>query len=165
MYVKIKNRHQLKTKDIKKFENELKKTFNSIFFNYKSLVETGDFEGISIILIENEPCFMIYKNKITFTLHGLNKYKPKENYVVVDMGAIKFITSGADVMAPGIIDADKKINKNDQVWICDEKYHKPLAVGIAIISGEQMIKEKKGRAIKTIHYVGDKLWNLAAKSL
>jgi PUA domain protein len=165
MFVKIKNRHKLKTKEIRKFEDELKKTFNSIFFNYNSLVETGDFEGISIILIENEPCFMIYENKIVFTIHGLNKYKPKENYVIIDMGAIKFITSGADVMAPGIIDADKKINKNDQVWICDENYHKPLAVGIAIISGEQMIKEKKGRAIKTIHYVGDKLWNLAAKSL
>jgi len=165
MYVKIKNRHQLKTKEIKKFENDLKKTFDSIFFNQKSLVETGDFEGINIVFIENEPCFMIYENKIIFTLHGLNKFKPKENYVVVDMGAVKYITSGADVMAPGIVDADKNINKNDQVWICDEKYQKPLAVGIAVLSGEQMMKDKKGRAIKTIHYVGDKLWNLAAKSL
>jgi len=40
-----------------------------------------------------------------------------------------------------------------------------LAVGIAIMTGEQMIKEEKGKAIKIIHYVGDQLWNFAAKSL
>jgi PUA domain protein len=165
MSFKIKNRHRLKTKDIKNFENELKKTFNSIFFNEKSSVETGDFEEIMIVLIDGEPCFMIYENKIIFTLYGLNKYKPKENFVVVDMGAVKFVSSGADVMAPGIVDADKNIVEGDQVWICDEKHHKPLAVGIAFMSGEQMIKEEKGKAIKTIHYVGDALWNFVAKSL
>jgi PUA domain protein len=165
MSFKIKNRHLLKTKDIKNFENELKKTFNSIIFNEKLSVETGDFEGIKMIFIDGYPCFMIYENKIFFTLYGLNKYKPKENFVVVDMGAVKFVTSGADVMAPGIVDADKNIVEGDQVWICDEKYHKPLAVGIAFMTGEQMIKEEKGKAIKTIHYVGDELWNFFAKSL
>jgi len=165
MSFKIKNRHRLKTKDIKNFEDELKKKFNSIFFKEHSSVETGDFEEIIIVLIDGEPCFMIYENKIIFTLYGLNKYKPKENFVVVDMGAVKYVTSGADVMAPGIVDADKNIVEGDQVWICDEKYHKPLAVGIAFMSGEQMIKEEKGKAIKTIHYVGDELWNFVAKSL
>jgi len=165
MSEKIKNRHYLKAKDIKKFQNELKNTFDSVFFNKKSSVEAGDFEGIKMIFLDGEPCFMIYEHKIVFTLHGLNRYTPKENFVVVDMGAVKFVTNGADVMAPGIIDADKNITEDDQVWICDEKYRKPLAVGIAIMSGEQMINEKKGKAIKTIHYVGDNLWNFGAKSL
>ena len=165
MYEKIKNRHRLKLKDIKKFQNELKDTFNTIFFDKSSIVETGDFEEIKVIFVDNELCFMIYENKIVFTLHGLNRYKPKENFVVVDMGAVKFVINGADVMAPGIIDADKNIDENDQVWICDENYKKPLAIGIAIMSGEQMINENKGRAIKTIHYVGDLLWNFSAKSL
>ena len=144
MSVKIKNRYRLKTKDIKKFQNELKNTFDKNFFNEKSSVETGDFEGMKIIFVDDEPCFMFHENKIVFTLHGLNKYKPKENFVVVDMGAIKFVTNGADVMVPGIVDADKNIDKNDQVWICDEKHHKPLAIGIATITGEQMIKEEHG---------------------
>jgi PUA domain protein len=165
MSVKIKNRHRLKSKDIRKLQNELRNTFNSIFFNEKSSVETGDFEGMKIIFVDDEPCFMFHEDKIVFTLHGLDIYKPNENFVVVDMGAIKFVTSGADVMAPGIVDADKNIAENDQVWICDEKHHKPLAVGIAIMSGEEMVNEEKGKAIKTIHYVGDRLWNFAAKSL
>ena len=51
MSVKIKNRHRLKSKDIKKFLNELKNTFDSVFFNEKSSVETGDFEGMKIIAV------------------------------------------------------------------------------------------------------------------
>jgi PUA domain protein len=156
--VKIKNRHRLKAKDIKLFQDELKKTFTNDFFNEKSSVETGEFEGQKIIFVDGEPCFMFFENKIIFTLHGLNKYKPKQSFVVVDMGAIKFVTNGADIMAPGIIDADININENDQVWICDEVHKKPIAIGIANMTGEQMIAENKGKAIRTIHYVGDHLW-------
>jgi PUA domain protein len=163
--MKIKNRHRLKSKDIKFFQNDLRNMFESFFIDEKSLVETGDLDGIKIILVDDKPCFMYYKNKIFFTLIGINKYYPKKKFVIVDMGAVKFVTSGADVMAPGIIDADESIDKNDQVWICDENHHKPLAIGIAIMTGEQMKKEKKGKAIKTIHYVGDKVWNFCAKSL
>jgi len=165
MSIKIKNRHRLKTRDIKKFQNELRNTFDTDFFNEKSSVETGEFEGIKILFVDGEPSFMFYEDKILFTLHGLNKFKPKKNFVVVDMGAVKFVTSGADVMAPGIVDADENIAEDDQVWVCDEKHHKPLAVGIAIMAGEQMINEKSGKAVKTIHYVGDTLWIFPAKSL
>lgn len=163
--MKIKNRHRLKSKDIKKFQSELRNTFDLNFFNEKSSVEAGDFEEIKMIFVDGEPCFMFHEDKIIFTLFGLNKYRPKQNFVVVDMGAIKFVTNGADIMVPGIVDADENIVENDQVWICDEKHRKPLAVGIAVMTGEQMIKEKQGKAIKTIHYVGDKVWNFAAKSL
>lgn len=156
--MKIKNRHRLKAKDIRQFQDELKKTFANDFFNEKSTVETGDFNDQKIIFVDGEPSFMFYENKIIFTLHGLNKFKPKQKFVVVDMGAIKFVTNGADVMAPGIVDADIDIEKNDQVWICDEVHRKPLAIGIANMTGEEMIAEKKGKAISTIHYVGDYLW-------
>jgi predicted ribosome-associated RNA-binding protein Tma20 len=33
------------------------------------------------------------------------------------------------------------------------------------MSGEKMISEEKGKAIKVVHYVGDEVWNLIAKSL
>ncbi|KYK29395.1 hypothetical protein AYK20_05455 [Thermoplasmatales archaeon SG8-52-1] len=139
--MKIKNRHRLKSKDIKIFQNELKNIFEPFFIDEKALVEKGDLDGIKIILVDGKPCFMYYEKKIFFTLTGINKYSPKKKFVIVDMGAVKFVTSGADVMAPGIIDADESIDKNDQVWICDENHHKPLAVGIAIMTGEQMKKD------------------------
>ena len=162
---KIKNRHYLKVKEIKNLQNELRSTFNSVTFDKKTSFESGEYEGIKLFFLDNIPCFMIYKNKILFTIHGLNRYTPKEKYVVVDMGAVKFVTNGADVMAPGIVDADTNIAENDQVWICDVNNKKPLAVGIAIISGDQMVAENSGKAIITIHHVGDMLWSFGVKSL
>lgn len=165
MPTKIRNRHRLKRKEVRDIQNKLKETFTCDFFDGETSVETGDVEGIKIIFVDDEPCFMIYENKIIFILHGLYRYKPKENFVVVDMGAVKFVTNGADVMSPGIVDADENIIEGDQVWICDEKHHKPLAVGIAIMNGKQMISERQGKSVKIIHYVGDVLWNLVTKNL
>lgn len=162
---KIKNRHKLKDKDIKNIDAELNKNFNKSFFNKLSNIEIGYFQGQKILLIEGKICFMFYNDNIFFTLHGLNRYIPKNKFVVVDMGAVKSVTNGADVMAPGIVDADLSIGENDQVWICDETYNKPLAIGIALMSGEQMVNEKNGKAIKVIHHVGDSIWNFVAKSL
>ena len=164
-FMKIKNRHRLKSKDIRKLLNELQASFSCDFFNEKSNVETGEVEDTKMVFVDNLPCFFYYDNNIFFTLKGLENYGPKEQFVVVDMGAVKFVTNGADVMAPGIVDADENIFEDDQVWICDEKNHKALAVGIALMSGEQMKNEKKGKAITIIHYVGDKLWPYVAKSL
>jgi len=165
MLAKIKNRHRLKRKEIKNIQYQLEKIFSCNFFNEKSNVETGVIDGIEIIFIDDEPVFMNYEDRIVFTLNGLIKYKPRENFVVVDMGAVKFVSNGADVMAPGVVDADKNICIDDQVWISDERYRKPLAVGFAIINGEKMLEDKKGKAVKIIHYVGDRLWSLTAKSL
>jgi len=165
MDIKLKNRHRLKTKDIKKISDNLRNMFEQEFFNEKNSVETADYIDRKILLIDGKPNFMFHNQKIFFTLLGLNIYKPKYFYVVVDMGAVKFVTSGADVMAPGIVDADKKIKENDMVWICDEKHNKPLATGVAIIDGERMINAKKGKSATIIHHVGDSLWNFVAKSL
>ena len=158
MTFKIKNRHRLKRKEIKEIINELSDSFSECFFDEKSSVEKGDFEEFILIFVDNIPCFVIFNDKIIFTLFGIYKYKPKEKFVVVDMGAVKFVTSGADVMSPGIVDADEGIVEGDQVWICDERNHKPLAVGIALINGEKMVKETTGKSVKIINFVGDKLW-------
>lgn len=165
MSLKVKNRHRLKSKEIKEIQDKLKQTFNIDFIDEKSSVDTGEIEGIELIFIKDSPILFYNNGFLFFTLYGLYKYKPKENFVVVDIGAVKYVTNGADVMTPGIVDADKNIIDADQVWICDETHHKPLAVGIALMNGEQMINEKQGKAVKVIHYVGDRLWNLTAKSL
>ena len=159
----IKNRHSLKSKEIKIFKNNLDEFYGYNFINKNSLVEIAELEDSFIIFVDNEPSFMIYKNKIFFTINGLNKHKPKNKFVIVDLGAIKFVVNGADVMAPGIVNADKNIVKYDPVWICDEKHHKPIAVGVALIDGEQMINKNKGKAVKIIHYVGDDIWNFFIK--
>ena len=78
--------------------------------------------------------------------------------VTVDMGAVKFVVGGVDVMRPGITDIEEGIAENDFVVIIDENHKKPLAIGIALLNSEEMKKKEKGKVIKTIHYVGDEIW-------
>ena len=70
------------------------------------------------------------------------------------------MANGADVMSPGIVDADRETCEGGGVWVRDERNFKPLAIGLALMSGEEMRGADKGKAIKTIHFVGDKIWNV-----
>jgi PUA domain protein len=160
MVVKIKNRHRLKGKEIQNITQSMKKRFNYEYINKKSSVETGVLDGFLVLLVDGEVDFIMINDIIFFSLKGLDKYKPNKYYVIVDMGAVGFVTKGADIMIPGIVDADEQIQKSDLVWICDERHRKPLAIGIALINGEEMGGKQPGKAIKNIHYVGDKLWKL-----
>jgi len=65
------------------------------------------------------------------------------------------------VMAPGITEADPAIRAEEIVWVRDEKNQRPLAVGRAIMDGPTMAREEKGKAIETLHHVGDEIWRLA----
>jgi PUA domain protein len=77
--------------------------------------------------------------------------------VIVDMGAVKFVVNGADVMRPGIVGVGS-FNKDDFVVIVDENNDKPLAIGQALFSSEEMMNMKSGKVIKILHHVGDQLW-------
>lgn len=77
--------------------------------------------------------------------------------VVVDMNAVKFIASGADVMRPGIKQLDD-FSKDEIVKIVDEKNNVAIAIGLAMFSSEEIKSMDKGKVIKNLHYVGDKIY-------
>ena len=162
----VKNRHVLNDKKKQKITEEIQQSFPGFNFEKKQKIETGKIKNYKVIIVEDVVCFIKLENKFVFTLYGINLFKPDSNFVVVDMGAVRFVSNGADVMNPGVVDADKKISEGDMVWVCDEKNHQPLAVGFAIISGEEMVEKSSGKALKVFHYVGDKIWSFtSAKSL
>jgi PUA-domain protein len=160
MAVKVKNRHRLKDREVKEFSIGLQTQFGDDFFKGKKTVDIGSVEEYTVVLVDDSIDFILLNNKVVFTLHGLMMHQPKAKYVIIDMGAVGFITKGADVMAPGIVDVDLAIQKDDFVWICDEKYRKPLATGTALMTGEEMKTKKPGKAVKTLQYVGDRFWML-----
>jgi PUA-domain protein len=80
--------------------------------------------------------------------------------VIVDMGAVPHIANGADVMAPGIVELDSNLVKNDLVAIIDQKNRAHLAVGQMLKDANEVKLERKGRTIQTLHHVGDSLWTL-----
>jgi len=65
--------------------------------------------------------------------------------------------NGADVMKPGIVYADERIKENDFVFVTVEGKDSPIAVGLALCNGTEMIGEK-GKAVKNIHHLKDKIW-------
>ena len=75
------------------------------------------------------------------------------------MGAIRFVSNGADIMSPGIVETSEGVEPGDIVLIIDETHGKPLAIGISLISGEEMVENDSGKAVETKHYVGDDIWN------
>jgi len=77
--------------------------------------------------------------------------------VLVDMGAVKFMCKGANVMRPGI-KKFTEFEKDNLVCIIEESQHKFLAVGKAIVSSSELENMEKGEVVKNLHYISDKFW-------
>ena len=80
-------------------------------------------------------------------------------YVMVDMGAVKFMCKGANVMRPGIKN-HSEFEKEKIVCIIEESQHKFLAVGRSLVSSSEIEKMEKGEVIKNLHYISDKFWEV-----
>ena len=157
MAIKVKKRNFLKKKKIKEIKNELGE-YGSLLENKKK-VEILEAEPNSFILVDGEPYIIIINGKAFPTLKAALANELDAKTVTVDMGAVRFVTNGADIMSPGIVAADDGINPEDIVLIVDERHHKPLAIGVSLLTGEEMVENDFGKAIETKHYVGDEIWN------
>lgn len=159
--LRLRHRARMREKDAARFIESLSQHFGmpDPFPPSVERADAGDFDvlihsGRIIAFIRREP------ERIAPTCRLLMQKKPTKKWVTVDMGAVKFVNNGADVMAPGITEADPEIQPGDLVWIRDEKNKVPLAVGEAVIPGAQMPRGPKGKAVKSLHRVGDEMWNL-----
>jgi PUA-domain protein len=156
--MKIRKRYHLKKKKLKVVQENLGDYPELI--PPKATVELLETGLQDIILINGKPLIMMVDHIPFLTLKGALEVEIKSRYVVVDMGAVEFMTKGADVMSPGITEADPQIREGDLVIVVDETHRKPLAIGRSLISGLEMVQNTEGKAIKTLHHIGDEIWNL-----
>jgi len=56
----------------------------------------------------------------------------------------------------------QEFGEGDLIIVRDERHRKSLAVGVALVKSRDMREMPKGKAIKNIHYVGDKLWKVTS---
>jgi PUA domain protein len=77
--------------------------------------------------------------------------------VMVDMGAVKFMCNGANVMRPGIRSFGE-FEKGQIVCIIEESQKKSLAVGRSLVSSKEMAEMSKGIVVENLHYISDKYW-------
>jgi PUA domain protein len=143
----------MRNKGVKQLIKELNERFD-LDFSKKDKFEIDD----NIILVNNQSLFFYYDNKLLPTLKLLLENNVLKT-ITVDMGAVKFVTKGADIMRPGITKVDDNIEKNEFVAIVDETHLKPLAIGLTLFSGKEILNLSSGNVIKNIHYVGDSIWN------
>tara|TARA_B110000495_G_C22905286_1_gene528386 strand:- start:561 stop:1064 length:504 start_codon:yes stop_codon:yes gene_type:complete len=129
-----------------------------------SFLEMAHFDGNDVLLVDRQILAFLIPigdNKEWFpTIRGILQWVPNNKWAAVDHGAIPFLMNGADCMGAGIHLADESIEESELIWIKDQEYGKPLAIGISIVNGKDMIKMSNGKAIETIHWIGDELWEL-----
>jgi PUA-domain protein len=151
---------QISKSDQKKMNQELMEKYSfDEFFTKKDKCEKVIFDDLELISKNDEYVFFFYEGIIIPTIKFLmnNNFLKK---VTVDMGAIPFITKGADIMRPGIVDFDENIKKDDIISIIDVNHKKIIAIGKMLVSFDDLKNMKLGKVIKNIHRIGDNIWYL-----
>lgn len=153
-------RYSLKTKESKAVlerASEKAKVDLERIFSAKTRLESVETDFGEILLINYRPLLVKVKDYIFPTLFFKEIFASAPK-VVVDMGAIPHVCSGADVMAPGIVRFEGTFGKDDLVYVVDEKHGKPIAIGETIHDSDTANKMSKGAVVKNLHHVGDKIW-------
>jgi PUA domain protein len=157
--MEVKSRHHLRSDAI----SEIRETLAA---QLGVAVAADSFEKVEltggawdVVLVDGDPLVLYLDDQPFLTVRGANEYPPDDHVVTVDAGAIEFVSNGADVMRPGIVDADESIESGDLVVIVEETHGKALAVGRANTDGAEMTGNE-GRVIESIHHVGDELYEL-----
>lgn len=156
--IRIRKRKRMRSKEIRAFSSELEVMLGVPVFTEDDAVDIAESSDFDLLFVGSDILGLVIGGKPFLTVRGVIRYKPTKRFVTVDMGAVPFITNGADCMGPGIVEADPAIAAGDLVWIRDMRNNMPLAVGISERSGTELAEKKPGKAIKSIHNVGDKLW-------
>ncbi len=151
-------RRRIRKKEAAKLEHEMIESAGICPFSHKDDIDVAEMGDMMLIFAHGKVVGLIIEGKAFPSLRGILIAEPSKKHVTVDMGAVKFLYNGADVMAPGVTDADPEICEGDIVWVKEEKHGKPLVVGIALMDGKKMVESRSGKAIKTVHSIGDKIW-------
>lgn len=132
-------------------------------------------DGAFLEMAEYGPWTMVFVDKIPLvievmseaderhvflTLRGFLDHLSALKWVEVDHGAIPFLMNGADCMVAGVHGAEASVAEGDLVWIRDMTHKRPLALGWALQDASTLIESTKGKGIKTVHWVGDDLWEM-----
>lgn len=140
----------------------------------------------TLYVLESTPLFYQQDGQPTLLPHLrlVHRFPQAFPSVRIDRGAIRFVLSGATLMAPGLtspggrlplpkedapegggLDENghwmRELKKGDPVIILAEGKEEACAVGL-LVEGTKEVKEKgKGPVVEEAHCLGDGLWRLA----
>jgi PUA domain protein len=129
---------------------------SSLITKRKTSLEVVDLGEAFVYLYNGLPVLVRKENFLIPFIGIIDKYGLDIPKITVDLGAVKFILNGADVMGPGVKDVDERIKEGDIVRVVAEEYNKTIALGISLRNSDK-IKER-GKSVRNIHYLGDRIW-------
>ncbi|WP_253736356.1 RNA-binding protein [Halohasta salina] len=158
--MQVKSRHHLRSDAISSLQASLDEAFGAeVTGDSFELVELSD-TPFDVVLVDSEQLVAELDDEPFLTVQGANAFPPTESVVTVDAGAVEFVSNGADVMRPGIVEADADIAPGDLVAIAEETHGKVLAIGRALTDGDDMVGDSD-KVVESIHHVGDDLYTFS----
>lgn len=158
--IHLRKRHRLRHKETLSLSSSIDAALGTKSFSDDDTVDMAEGPDYEVIFVDGKILAFLPSGEPFLTVRGLLKYGATKRFVTVDMGAVKYVYNGADVMGPGISEVDPEIEVGDLVWVRDERNKRPLSVGRALVAAESMARKEKGKAVSAVHHVGDKLWLL-----
>jgi len=152
----------LRKKDVKSFVS----TFCSQYQRLCTALGVGEgsegfrvvYEDVELVVLGGVPLAFKLEEALLPTLVSVKAAGVgATHYAVVDEGAVKHILRGADVMAPGIVEVSP-FAVGDVVAVWAPGKVSPIAVGRALMSSEDVLRVRRGKAIENLHYAGDRVW-------
>jgi len=155
--MEVSSRHHLRSDAVREIADALREGLGvELDADSYELVEIAD-EDFDVVLVDGDPLVWYPEGEPFVTVQGANETDPSTGVVTVDAGAISFVSDGADIMRPGITEADAEIEAGDLVVVEEESHGKALAVGRALTSGGDMVGDS-GKVVENLHHVGDELY-------
>ncbi|MFN3803967.1 MAG: RNA-binding protein [Pyrobaculum sp.] len=160
-------RVRLSNKDVRELREVY--SFMSPILEEADVVEVAQVgEDRWLYLVDGEPLFLRVVHRelgelaipTLFLIHKSQKNKllPQYPKAQVDVGAVKPIVNGADVMRPGVRQISGDFKKGDVVLIVDEK-DRVIAVTYALFDKKEIEQMQKGKVFINLHHLGDKVWH------
>ena len=159
--MEVSSRHHLRSDDVSELNENLDARLGvTLAADSYELVEFKN-EPRDVVLVDGEPLAAYFDGEPFLTVRGANGHPPERGVVTVDAGAVSFVSDGADVMRPGITDADPDVSTGDLVVVVEETHRKALAIGRALCDGAEMVGDS-GKVVESLHHVGDELFGFVA---
>jgi PUA domain protein len=158
--LRLRKRHRMRQKDIQAMAASIESALGTEVFGIDDTVDMAEAPGYEVVLVDGKVLAFVIGGTPFLTVRGLLEYGATKRFITVDMGAVRFVANGADIMGPGVTGVDPSLAEGDLVWIRDERNNRPLAVGRALLSADAIASKAKGKVAVSIHHVGDKLWQI-----
>jgi malignant T-cell-amplified sequence len=143
----------------------------------------------TLYVLESEPLF--YQQDISSVilphLKLVHRFPQAFPIIRIDRGAIRFVLSGATLMAPGLTSKggrlpmdgklkegeemeqgikedgrwSRELEKGEPVVIVAEGKEEACAVGTLVVGTDEVKAKGKGPVVEDAHFLGDGLWNMA----